>query len=207
MRATKSNICCEALFPRYRRRKRVLSRRQFRMRSLAGRWSKDKAAPSIARSGPADVLAPPCRPDWPAPGRSPAAKRRSFRPAGRLSSTTRIFSPCRIRWSRRHGVGEYAAVAFDLMPSVSCTMSSARNARSPGSMRSAASGSVDALQRRFNGVFEIGRAPAPRRAQGLPGVFHNRAVCGDNLVATGSRMTRQHAVRYWAPRRSDSTGA
>ena len=128
MRATKSNICCEALFPRYRRRKRVLSRRQFRMRSLAGRRSKDKAAPSIARSGPADVLAPPCRPDRPAPGRSRAANRRSFRPAGRLSSTTRIFSPCRIRWSRRHGVPQDAAVAFDLMPSVSCTMWSARDA-------------------------------------------------------------------------------
>jgi hypothetical protein len=37
MRAPKSNICCEAFFPHYRRRKPVLSRRQFRMRSLAGR--------------------------------------------------------------------------------------------------------------------------------------------------------------------------
>ena len=158
MRATKSNICCEAFFRRYRRRKRVLSRRQFRMRSLAGRRSKDKAAPSIARSGPADVLAPPCRP---APGRSRAANRRTFQPAGRLlSSTTGIFSPCRIRWSRRHGVPQDAAVAFDLMPSVSCTMWSARDAPFTWFHEERCKRQRRCSQPRF----EIGRVPAPRSA-------------------------------------------
>ena len=57
-----------------------------------------------------------------------------------------------------------------------------------------------------NGGFEIGRTPAPRSAPRPSRGFRNRAVCSDNFVATGIRMRRQHAVRYWAPRCPDSMG-
>ena len=89
------------------------------------------------------------------------------------------------------------------MAFVSCTMSSARSAPFTWFHEEHCK-----LQRRcpYNGVFEIGRAPAPRSAQGLPGVFRNRAVCGDNLVASGIRMRRPLAVRYRAPRCADSIG-
>jgi hypothetical protein len=187
MRATKSNICCEAFFPRYRRRKRVPSRRQFRMRTLAGRRSKDKAAPWIARSGPADVLAPP-------------AGRTGRLQAAVVQQIAELFSQQVGCCLRRRGSSLRAAsggragmVSLRTRPwrSTSCLLSRARcgpraTRRSPGSMRSAASGSVDALNR----VSKSAAFPRQGVPQGLRGVFHNPAVCGDNLVATGTRMRR-----------------
>ena len=161
MRVTKSNICCEAFFPRYRRRKRF----------CRGDSSGCDLSPG------ADRRTKPRRRS-PVLGR-PTSLRHPAGRTGRLQAAVvqqiaELFSQQVGCCLRRRGSSLRAAsggragmVSLRTRPwrSTSCLLSRARcgpraTRRSPGSMRSAASGSVDALQPRF----EIGRVPAPRSA-------------------------------------------
>jgi hypothetical protein len=77
--------------------------------------------------------------------------------------------------------------------STSCLLSRERcrpraTRHSPGSMRSAAASMLN------NGVFESTALARQGVPQALPSVFRNQAVCGDNLVATGIKTRRQHAI-------------
>jgi hypothetical protein len=150
MRATKSNICCEAFFPRYRRRKRVPSRRQFRMRSLAGRRSKEQSRRrrSLVLGRPTSLRHPAGR-----TGRLQAAVVQQIADhfGQQVGCLRRRGSSLRAASGGRAGMVSLRTRPWRstscLLPRARCRPSATR--RSPASRRSAASGSVYALQRRF----------------------------------------------------------